>query len=412
MSLKGIAVFDVEGVILPKRRYLLLEVARSLPKLKLLMIFLAGLLYYLRIYSLKKAFLFVLKNLRGFSSNELYKALHGLKITPGARETIGLLNSLGYKTALISSGLPSDIVDKLREKLSADYAYGVKIEYRKGKITGSVLDSRVLEPGGKENILREICEREKLDIRNCIAVGDDRENLSLFKSCGRSIGFNIDPGLSVYVDSVVMSYDLRDIFPALSGKKLISSPLTINKVVREAIHASAIFVPLLSLIVAPLLIVFLIVLVVLIYLIAEYKLISGVRFPIISDVRDIASLEEERYGIAIAPVYFALGIAVTLALFPNSYGFAAIAVFALGDSVATITGHLFGRTVLPYNKAKTTEGFLMGAIAGFLGALLFVDLYIAITAAIIGMLIESLPMPVNDNLTMPILTSAILSFVF
>ena len=80
--------------------------------------------------------------------------------------------------------------------------------------------------------------------------------------------------------------------------------------------------------------------------------------------------QSELFGFAAAPLYFAFGIVTTLILFPAAAGGAAIAMFCLGDSAASLFGGMIS-TSLPFNKGKTIEGSLFGFFFAFLGGTLF-----------------------------------------
>jgi dolichol kinase len=71
----------------------------------------------------------------------------------------------------------------------------------------------------------------------------------------------------------------------------------------------------------------------------------------------------------------------------------------------------FGRTRIPYNKGKNLEGTLFGFLFGFLGAMIFVDPVRALIAATVAMLVESLPSPINDNLTIPLASGLVLALI-
>jgi dolichol kinase len=74
-------------------------------------------------------------------------------------------------------------------------------------------------------------------------------------------------------------------------------------------------------------------------------------------------------------------------------------------------GMKFGRTRLPFNKGKNLEGTIFGFLFAFLGAMIFVDPVRALIAAAVGMLVEGLPIPINDNLTMPLASGLILTLI-
>ncbi len=107
--------------------------------------------------------------------------------------------------------------------------------------------------------------------------------------------------------------------------------------------------------------------------------------------------------------YFYLASAVSLFIFPQSVALLSITVLALGDSFSTAVG-IFGKRKIFYNRKKTWEGTLAGFAASFAGCFL-ISPYLALPAAFIGMLVESLPLKIDDNLTIPILTGIVLSAI-
>ncbi len=118
---------------------------------------------------------------------------------------------------------------------------------------------------------------------------------------------------------------------------------------------------------------------------------------------------ERRGGNYRGAFYFYLSSAVSLFLFPQQIAMLSITVLALGDSLSTAVG-IFGERKIFYNRKKTWEGTLAGFAAAFAVCFL-INPQLAFFAAFTGMLVESLPLKTDDNLTMPILTGIALSVV-
>jgi dolichol kinase len=117
----------------------------------------------------------------------------------------------------------------------------------------------------------------------------------------------------------------------------------------------------------------------------------------------MAAMGDEKWGFAMSPLLFALGVLLSLTLYPKQVGFAAITILTLGDGTAKIMGKKFGVTHFPYNKAKKLEGTVAGIIASTMGCLLFVSPYKAVIVSTICMIIESVPLPINDNILIPLI---------
>jgi dolichol kinase len=222
--------------------------------------------------------------------------------------------------------------------------------------------------------------------------------------CATRIGYNPDFLLAYKSDAVVRG-DLTEILPFITTDKAETRSVTRRDLIRESIHFSGLLVPVVTLYLSlnHYFIAFIIFLVTLTYIASELSRIYGVNIPMISTITWKAAIQPEIYEFVTAPISFAAGIALTLLIFPPPVSYAAIAVFTVGDVSATLFGKGLGRHTIPYNKGKKIEGTLFGILFASLGAYLFtLNPLKAVIAAAVGMTVESLPSPINDNLTIPI----------
>lgn len=95
------------------------------------------------------------------------------------------------------------------------------------------------------------------------------------------------------------------------------------------------------------------------------------------------------------------------------------AVVAIGDAAAGVIGQSWGRHPLPFNSDKTWEGFAAFVLLGGAASLLLTlwvsghgfslkALWVCAGAALAGVFVESLPIHLNDNLTVPLVAGGIL----
>jgi len=398
-------VFDVEGVLIPKRRYLLFEASRRLSFLSFAKIFWTGLLYETGLIRLESALQKIYKRLRGLPLEDVLKLYENIPLIPGVKHVFKELKKKGFKTALVSSGLPQILVEHLADELHADYAFGLNLETSGGCLTGQI-SGDVIQPNGKALVLDKFMKKEGLTPQECALVADDRNNLPMFKYCTLRIGYNPDFLLSVKSDVVVKS-DFNEVLSAIN--KTMPKPkvpsVSNRDVIRETIHIIGFFVPVVSacLKLNHFWVAFLIFIVTLLYTMSELARIHGYNFPVASTITWNATIAPEMYEFVTAPIFFAVGIMLALILFPTPVNYAAIAIFTLGDSIATLFGKRLGGRVFPYNKGKRIRGTLLGFFFAWLGALLFVANPLeAFFGALVGMLVETLPSPVSDNLTIPL----------
>lgn len=395
-------------MLIPKNR-LLFEVGRSLGLKALLRILFFGFLYEIGVLSLKSALKHLFAVTRNAKTSLFTDSFEKLPLMPNAKEAFSELKAQGYKTALISSGLPTFLVQKLATELSADHAAGVEVGVNDDILTGEIWGD-VIEHNGKMRALNQILQKEGLNLDECAAVADDRNNASLFLKPLRKIGYNPDFVIRIKADTVVNG-KLTKLLPVLNGELKTKSLPSRNDVIREMIHASGFFMPLIAMLIGLPLVALIICAVVAVYAVSEFLRINGKNLPVISVITRLAASQSELCEFTLAPVYFAVGILLALLLFPEPASGAAIAAFTLGDSTASLVGGTLSKKALPFNRTKTLEGSLAGFFFAFLAAMFFVAPWLALVAAAVAMAVEYLPLPVNDNLLIPLCTGLVLTFI-
>ena len=407
-----LVVFDVEGIVIPKNRYLLFEASRKVGFRGFIKIMALGFLYEIGLLSLESTLKRIFAMLKGLEAEEIIQLHNRIPLTPGTEEVFKTLNKNGYRTALISSGLPTPVVEELATRLQADYAYGLELEIKDEHLTGAI-GGDVLSSGGKAAVLQKILEKENLTPQDCVMVADDRNNLSMFPLCRLRIGYNPDFVLTTKSDFVTKG-ELTEILPYITDEKHARSHSAISRSrgLRETIHISSFLLTFICIyLLGNIMVASLILLVAVLYTLSEVARVRGINIPILSSITWNAANKTELYEFAASPIHFALGIAISLLIFPAPIRYVAITTLTLGDGCAHLFGMKLGRTPLPFNKGKNLEGTIFGFLFAFLGAMIFVDPAKALVAAAVGMLVESLPLPLNDNLTMPLASGLILLLI-
>lgn len=111
-------------------------------------------------------------------------------------------------------------------------------------------------------------------------------------------------------------------------------------------------------------------------------------------------------GIVLYPVM----VLVLILLFRDELHYAAIGwvLLAFGDGVATLVGKAVRIAALPWNREKSWGGFLACFAAGAAAALAvaywmdYREPLVVILAALVAAIVESLPLGVDDNVTVPL----------
>ena len=406
---KTLVVFDVEGIIIPKNRFLVFEMSRKTGFFSFIKIVFLGLLYEIGLLSLEYALKKIFQMFKGLPENEVLELTKNIPLMPGTIQVFKKLNEKGYKTALISSGLPQEVVEHLAKTLQVDHAYGISLEAINGRLTGKI-NSELIAEGGKAVVLSRILTTEKLTANDCVVVADDRNNLSMFSLSKLHIGYNPDFFMTAKSDFITRGALTEILPPILGEKQSVSKPKKSQpKGPRELIHLGSFLLTFVSMhFIGPFVLATAILVVALLYTLSEIARIRGMNIPVLSFITWNAANKTELYEFATSPIFFALGIAVSLLVFPEPISYAAIAVLTLGDGGAHVFGMKFGKHPLPTNKGKSVEGTIAGFVCAFLGCLFFVTPVLALIAAAVGMLIEGLPNPLNDNLLLPLVSGLVL----
>jgi len=129
--------------------------------------------------------------LKGLSESVLVDIAETLPITEGAENLIKALKALGYKTAILSGGF-TYFGMHLQKKLGIDYVYANDLAVEDGKVTGEVV-GQVVDGKRKAELLKQLAEKEGLDLQQVIAVGDGANDLPMLNLAGLGIAFRAKP---------------------------------------------------------------------------------------------------------------------------------------------------------------------------------------------------------------------------
>lgn len=125
----------------------------------------------------------------------------------------------------------------------------------------------------------------------------------------------------------------------------------------------------------------------------------------------IDSIDRKSYFPFYGAFTFYFSSSLVMFFFSKEIAILAIAVLAVQDSIATLIGSNFGKHKIFFNKEKTFEGSISGFLAAFLVCLLLTNPLQAFIASFIGTIIETLPIRIDDNLTIPLVVGIVLSFI-
>ncbi len=151
--------------------------------------------------------------LKGISLKQLQQLAGVLRLNSGAEELLSILKSMGFKIALLSSGLES-ILRRLFEGIEVDYAFANTLKLDAGgNITGE-LEEPILTDETKTQVLEFIMNLEHADPDQVIAVGDGSARSGFIRNAGLSIAYQPDEE-SVATDGVLKTDQISHVLYCL-----------------------------------------------------------------------------------------------------------------------------------------------------------------------------------------------------
>jgi len=135
--------------------------------------------------------------LKNRSLDEILNITDSIKIIDDAEYVIRELKRNGYICGIISDSY--DVVtNHIKNKLKMDFSIGNELEFSRSIATGEVKVpsafmknqlSKCNHDFCKSNVLYQLAEKYKIDIKNTIAVGDSENDICLIKESGIGISF-------------------------------------------------------------------------------------------------------------------------------------------------------------------------------------------------------------------------------
>jgi phosphoserine phosphatase len=153
-----------------------------------------------------ESFIQRMKLLKGLSEDVLHDVAINLPITKGARRLIDTLKKYGFKTAILSGGF-TYFGHYLQKELGMDYVYANQLEIKDGVLTGGYLGD-IVDGNKKAEYLKEIAQKEGIDISQTIAVGDGANDLPMLNLAGLGIAFHAKPKVKNNAQSAISSIGL------------------------------------------------------------------------------------------------------------------------------------------------------------------------------------------------------------
>lgn len=121
---------------------------------------------------------------QGLKTEDLNKVFKQFKLRKNVPKIIRSLEKKKIKMALVTN-VPVQLAEVISQNLNFDYFVGTNMEVKDGVFTGKILE---MSPN-KGKAVRDICNKEKINPKDCLAVGDAPADIEMFKEVGISVSF-------------------------------------------------------------------------------------------------------------------------------------------------------------------------------------------------------------------------------
>lgn len=135
--------------------------------------------------------------LKGKTIDDLLHIAAEIAIVDDIRDVIRELKERKYRVGIITHSYML-IANYVKQNIGADFVYGNQLEFFEGKATGEVNlpsyffaspDSICGHSYCKSNALQYACDKFNVPLKNCIAVGDDKDDRCIVTHAGKGVAF-------------------------------------------------------------------------------------------------------------------------------------------------------------------------------------------------------------------------------
>jgi phosphoserine phosphatase len=117
---------------------------------------------------------------------DIYNAVHPVQLVNDAKEGVDLLKQHFDYVILVSGGIDV-LVNQVSKDVGANFAISNRILQKNGKINGEV-DIKVGD--SKLDTIKILADQFNLDLNRCAAIGDDFNDIDMFKGVKHAIAYN------------------------------------------------------------------------------------------------------------------------------------------------------------------------------------------------------------------------------
>lgn len=158
--------------------------------------------------------------LKNRTMDELLHVISKMEMADHIRETVAYYKEKGYLVGIISHSYTL-ITNYVKQQIGADFSVAHQLEFFEGKATGEVNlpsyffgspDSVCGHSFCKTNALQHVCERYNVKMKNCIAVGDSKDDRCIITYAGQGVAFcTTDELLEKIADKSIRERDFKSL---------------------------------------------------------------------------------------------------------------------------------------------------------------------------------------------------------
>jgi len=183
--MKYVIFFDMDGVLTPQAQAL--QLAQAMGKKSQAMKVFAGQLR--KQVGLEWILSKGVKFLSGQRQTILKETAQKMIITKSTKDVITQLKDADYRPIIITNGF-EEMARAFGKRIGIDEVYGNAPEVKDGILTGNLSVSKLLTLKSKGDFVRDYLRRNGIDKKNTVGVGNDENDMFMFKEVGLSIVFN------------------------------------------------------------------------------------------------------------------------------------------------------------------------------------------------------------------------------
>jgi phosphoserine phosphatase len=137
--------------------------------------------------------------LRGLAQSALKSVYEQrLRLSPGAETLLAAMQTSGVRTLLVSGGF-TYFTDRLKSRLSLDWAVSNELEIEDARLTGRIV-GEVMDAAAKAAKVRAVREELGIGRDQVIAIGDGANDLAMMAEAGLSIAYRAKPVVRAKAD--------------------------------------------------------------------------------------------------------------------------------------------------------------------------------------------------------------------